>query len=623
MKLLDCVGIKIKTNQSLNMRIVFYRFSSILACVLINITSISYAQQKLKFSIANFSPDPFDLSAKDAQYEKYDSNGERYAIIKVSSNNPDDNLNEYSFNFGYMKHIVEEHNGILWVYVQKNAKLVSITREGYFPINKYDLHTTIESGKNYVMSITSEAIKVSHQMVQFNIEPKSSKAVVMIKSFKEGSTEELFGYADVTGAVAKSLEYGKYSYRVLADNYHMSDGIFTLSDKANTYIENIVLRPNFSDITFKVDADAEIYINGEKKGSRQWSGTLKAGKYQVECRQINHKSTSQYIEVQENDNRTINLNIPEPILGTVSITSNPLGADINIDGKVYGKTPRNLDLLIGKHSILISKEGYQSESKSFEIKEEGTTDVSVSLGKITTALINSNPTNSNLYIDGTYKGSTPYTFEGEVGTHNVKLFYNGYKPIEKKVYFGNTNQMSFSLKKQYVKRTDFYIAAGVGAGSILNASASIGYHISNFNFELDYNYCFQESPKIYWNYIGDDYDYYPKTCTYAPSMILAGKLGYGVLVGTRFKLTPQIGYRFTKLAEYGAVGQIEGAYCSSTTIGLRMYLAFTTHFGISLTPEYIVLISQSEGFKTLSNVTSKIKNFGKGVNLNLSLVLTL
>ncbi len=55
------------------------------------------AQDKLKFSIADFDTDPFDLSAKDKRYEKYDGNGERYAIIKVTSNNQDDNLGEYNF----------------------------------------------------------------------------------------------------------------------------------------------------------------------------------------------------------------------------------------------------------------------------------------------------------------------------------------------------------------------------------------------------------------------------------------------------------------------------------------------------------------------------------------------
>lgn len=602
-------------------RIPPFRYLTFLLLMVLGMSSLS-AQDKLKFSVADFDTDPFDLSAKDKQYEKYDGNGDRYAIIKVTSNNPDDDLSEYNFNFGNMMHIVEEHDGVLWLYVQRNAKLVTISRNGYIPINKYDLHTTIESGKNYVMSLTSEEKKVYTQMVQFNVKPANAKAIVMVKSYKEGSQEELFGNTDATGAVAKSLEYGTYTYKVLADNYHMAEGRFTLNNRAETLIENVDLRPNFSDITFNVDADADIYINGERKGTRQWSGVLKAGNYQVECRQVNHKSTSQYIQVTENDNSTINLKAPEPILGTAAITSTPLGSDILIDGKNYGQTPKNLDLLIGKHTIEISKTGYQSETQSFEVREDRTVDINITLGRMTTSTIKSSPSGSKLYIDGAFKGNTPYTYEGEVGDHKIKLMYYGYRPIEKKVYFGNTDQMTFSLQKQYVKNKDIYIEAGVGVGSTMNVTAAVGGHIANFNIEVDYSYCFQKSPTIYWNYTGEDYDYSPDACTYSPSLILAGKIGYGIIAGTRFKITPQVGYRFTKLSESGNGWHINGANCSAATIGVRAYCAISSNFGISLTPEYAIGVSKSEGFKTLSEVTSKIKNMGEGFNAKVALVLT-
>lgn len=581
------------------------------------------AQQKLKFSIASFEYDPFDTSAKNKQYEKVDGSGSRYAIIKITSNNPDDDLSAYRFNFGNLRSSTEVHDGVLWVYVQKNAKLVTISREGYQTINKHDLHTTIEAGKNYVMSLTTSGPAVFTQMVQFKVKPLGVNAIVTVKSSKSDAQEELFGTVDATGSVAKSLEYGVYTYKVVADNYYTTEGRITLNDKSKTHIEDIELRPNYSDITLIVDADADIFVNGEKKGTRSWTGALKAGNYQVECRQANHKNSSQYISVTENDNRTITLAPPTPILGTIAVTSNPLDANIKIDGKDYGQTPKSIDLLIGKHTITVSKVGYQSESQSFEVKEDRTVDVNISLGKMTTATIKSNPSNSKLYIDDSFKGNTPYTYNGEAGEHKIKLSYNGYKSIEKKVYFGNTDQMTFSLQKQYVKSKDFYIEAGVGLGSAMNATASVGAHITNFNIEVDYSYSFAKSPNIYWNYLNES-SYSPDAPTYSPSMILGGKVGYGFISGTRFKITPQIGFRFTKLSEKDTDHTyIDGANCSSATIGLRMYCALSSHFGISLTPEYAIGISKSNGFKFLSDITSKIKNMGEGFNAKLSFVLTL
>lgn len=65
---------------------------AILFVSLLLLPSVSQAQEKLKFSITEFEADPFDLSARTADTEKYDGNGERYAIIKVKSTNPDDKL---------------------------------------------------------------------------------------------------------------------------------------------------------------------------------------------------------------------------------------------------------------------------------------------------------------------------------------------------------------------------------------------------------------------------------------------------------------------------------------------------------------------------------------------------
>lgn len=133
------------------------------------------AQQKLKFSVVSFELDQFDLTAKNEQYKKVDGNGSLYAIIKVTSTNPDDDLKAYNFNFGNMNSLVEQHDGELWVYVQRNAKMVTISRQGYTTINKYDLQTTIEEGRTYTMQLSSQGKVVKMQMVLFNVKPPTAR----------------------------------------------------------------------------------------------------------------------------------------------------------------------------------------------------------------------------------------------------------------------------------------------------------------------------------------------------------------------------------------------------------------------------------------------------------------
>lgn len=50
---------------------------------------------------------------------------------------------------------------------------------------------------------------------------------------------------------------------------------------------------------------------------------------------------------------------PAVSLAAFSISSNPAGADITIDGNYMGSTPSTIDLKRGEHQIVISRKGYQ------------------------------------------------------------------------------------------------------------------------------------------------------------------------------------------------------------------------------------------------------------------------
>lgn len=78
-------------------------------------SSLLIAQQKLSFSVLEFEHDVYDLAGKSVEHGKKDGNGSWYAIIKVTSNNPDDDITNCQFNFGNMSSKVEKHDEALWV----------------------------------------------------------------------------------------------------------------------------------------------------------------------------------------------------------------------------------------------------------------------------------------------------------------------------------------------------------------------------------------------------------------------------------------------------------------------------------------------------------------------------
>ncbi|MBP5772082.1 MAG: PEGA domain-containing protein [Bacteroidaceae bacterium] len=544
-----------------------------------------HAQELLKFSVASFQLDPFDQTALNPEFEKIDGSGYRYAIIKVTSDNPDDKLSAFRFNFFSLRHEVREHNGELWVYVQKNAKRVTITREGYVPLNRYDLGTAIQDGKVYTMMLSVTAAPIYTQMVQFTVQPVLSNAVVMVKSEREGAVEELFGTTDETGSVAKSLPLGAYTYRVIAENCHPTEGTLVLNDRTQTLVEEVPLQLNGSEVTLRVDADADIFINGEKKGRRTWTGSLKAGTYYVECQQANHRNSSQNIVVEENRNRTIDLTRPTPITGTLAITSRPLGANIDIDGKDYGLTPQNInDLLIGQHTVTLSKERYSTEKKPFEIKEKQTTQLEVALTK------------------------TGGEAEGEKAKPSTK----------------SKTKTTVQTKAEPQKSSCFYLQAFGQFVSLTGIGLGAGAYFSNVNVEASFLFGLPASDDIYWSNSSSHLQCNYKCMTYG------AKLGYGIrLIKNRFRLTPQVGASLSALhshnIDWGNTvkvsdgGSASNAYVGSVVFGLKADYAFTSHFGVFLSPEMSVAINKSKIYTQLADVSSTIKAWGSGFNLRLGL----
>ena len=367
----------------------FHFKSSILLLLLLLFSVTASAQDKRQLSVASFSLDQFDMTSRNEQYKKIDGNGSLYAIIKVTSSNPDDKLSEYRFDFGNMNHEVVNRDGELWVYVQRNAKFVTISRQGFATINKYDLGLTIEEGRTYAMILSPATMKIDYQMVMFAVKPVDNKGMVSVKSTIGDGTEEMIRLSETEGTAAKNLPFGTYTYKVMAEGFYPSEGSFTLNNMSQTHTENVTLKAKYATVTLTVAADADIFVNGELKGRRTWTGRLNGGAYQVECRQEHHRPTMQNITVVENVNKTFNLTSPTPITGILSVISEPLGATIAIDGVNKGTTPSNItDVLIGKHTVVVSKDGYEQATQTFDITEGQTTSLNLSMKKaiVTTAV---------------------------------------------------------------------------------------------------------------------------------------------------------------------------------------------------------------------------------------------
>ena len=338
------------------------------------------AQKQPEFSVVSFEEKPFDTAAKDERYKIVDGNGDLFSIIKLVSNNAGDDLRAYSFDFGLCESRVKQVDGDVWVYVQRNAMRATIKREGYKTV-KYELNTTVQPGCVYEM-VLADVAGTKYRMIRFNIEPSMAKAVVMCRKDDMGAEEYLLGYADENGAVARLLEPGTYSYRVLSDLFHMSEGRLQLGEESKTHTENVFLRPNFSAATLRAGEGVDIYVDEEKMATGEWVGALKIGAHRLGARKKGYTKAYVDVEIVPGNDTVIQLPALKPIEGALSVVSTPLGAKVFIDGKECGVTPYNINgLLIGDHTVEVIKKGYSNELREVEIVEDEMTHCYVTLAK--------------------------------------------------------------------------------------------------------------------------------------------------------------------------------------------------------------------------------------------------
>ena len=166
------------------------------------------------------------------------------------------------------------------------------------------------------------------------------------------------------------LGSGQHKVRILHPMYKPYEQTVVIKDNETNTLE-VNLNANYAAVTLKVDAEAEIFVNGERKGVRSWTGNLEAGSYIIECRMKDHKTT----RVEQNitsdmSGQVITLEVPQPLTGMLVLSSTPPMADIYIDGEKEGETPMRFNKInVGRHTLRLEKPGYRPLTKEFGIEE--------------------------------------------------------------------------------------------------------------------------------------------------------------------------------------------------------------------------------------------------------------
>ena len=256
--------------------------------------------------------------------------------------------------------------------------------------------------------------------VQMSLNPAFGK--VSVTSTPSGAKVYLDGKdtGKITPCVLDEVNLGKVTLRLHMKDYAPATGNVVVREGETSSV-NLSLNAIFAPVTINSLPGADIRVNGSSLGTSSYNGNLLEGIYDIEVLLASHKSVKKQIEVVANVPQTIELK-PVPIYGMLDVSSNPMGANVTINGKSYGETPLTIkNLLIGDYDVILSKIGYESSTQRVSVEKENTASIDVKLQSGRMVSIATDKPGDEIYVDGNRVGISPCNVEIAFGSHEVKV----------------------------------------------------------------------------------------------------------------------------------------------------------------------------------------------------------
>ncbi len=254
-----------------------------------------------------------------------------------------------------------------------------------------------------------------------------------------------------------ALKSGSHTVTIVKKMYDTYSETVTVRDNETTRI-NPVLKADYAELTLKVDSDAEIWVNDEKKGIRTWTGPLGRGTYKIECKQAGHETSLTTKEITPAMNgQTLTLTAPTPITGSLMVESTPNFCQLYVDGKDMGTTPKSLnEMLIGQHTLKLTKDGYADYTETVTITKGERKQVKAMLSNGKEVQFTCNVPDAKLEIDGKVVGEASGTQMLSYGSHSLRATAADYRDYTGIIQVSESSQ-TFTISMESILEDEIIV----------------------------------------------------------------------------------------------------------------------------------------------------------------------
>ena len=279
-----------------------------------------------------------------------------------------------------IRQIVEEQIQSQYLVIKSNTPDAKIFIDGTF-IGRQEVSKALSLGEEHTYRVEAPLYHSKEGSVRLTESQKTEMTIDLEPAFgylkintkpESGAEVEINGKlaAGKTPMTSDKLPSGNYTIQAFKPMYKSSPQEVQLRE-GETKEVTILLQPTFVKAQISCnDNQTEIYIDGKFYSKGKYEGNIDEGVHLLEFKKEGHRTLSKKINTTVGQTLVENIAALDPIVGKLDINSNPINADVYIDGRRYGKTPDIIqNLIIGQHSLSLKKEGYAELQATIEIAE--------------------------------------------------------------------------------------------------------------------------------------------------------------------------------------------------------------------------------------------------------------
>jgi formylglycine-generating enzyme required for sulfatase activity len=208
------------------------------------------------------------------------------------------------------------------------------------------------------------------------------------------------------------LRPGKYEIRAQSPGYVPGHMTAQVSDVPGQQFQLVLLKLP-GKLQVDTPAPAQVSIDGKPAGTAPGEIEVAPGKHEILIASERYQPFTATLEIEGAGKRQSFAPKLVPNWAVVSLSSQPAGAQVLVDGQPRGVTPLDTEILAGTHPVELRLQGYKPWTTDVQVKANEPTSVGpAQLGLPDGQLsIVSAPSGAAVSIAGVYRGQTPLQVE--------------------------------------------------------------------------------------------------------------------------------------------------------------------------------------------------------------------